>query len=486
MNCGVTKSKIISSLFWKLLERSGTQGIQFVVMLILARLVLPEEFGLIVLILTFVTLANVLTQSGLTTALIQKKKVDEIDYISVFYLSLINASFLYLLLFFTAPLIASFFNQQEITLILRVLAITLFFGVLNSIQNVIIARNMQFEKLVFSSLISISLSGTIGIILAFNSYGVWALVFQQLINQFLITLILWFTVRWRPKLLFSFQRIRVLFSFGWKLMISSLIDSFESNLRNLLIGKIYTPSMMGFYNRGENIPNMLVTNINGAIQAVLFPILSSSQDDSAVVKDIVRRSITISSFIIFPMMVGVAVIAEPLILLLLTDKWLAAVPFMQILCAAYALWPIHTANLQAINALGRSDIFLKLEIIKSIVSVVILVITIPIGIYAMAMGVFVSSVIGSFINSFPNLKLLNYSFLEQWKDISPSLFISLIMGLIVYMVQWIELNTLLTLCIQIVVGVMLYVGLAKMFKLESFTYLLLIFKDLLNSKKVRN
>ncbi len=483
MNNEVNKSKILSSLFWKLMERGGTQGIQFIVQIVLARLLLPEDYGIIALITIFITISNVFVQSGFNTALIQKKDADETDFSSVFYLSLFVAGLLYVILFFSAPFIANFYEEPQLIPVLRVLSFTLFFGAFNSIQNAIVARKMVFKKLFFSSLGAIIVSGTAGIVAAYAGLGVWALVAQQLTNQLSITIILWFTVKWRPKLLFSFEKIRGLFSYGWKLLVSALIDTLYMDIRSLIIGKIYSPAMLGFYNRGKQFPALIVTNINGSIQSVMLPALASHQDNRVRVKDMVRRSIVTSSFIMFPAMVGLAVVAEPVVKILLTDKWLPAVPFLQIFCACYALMPIHTANLQAINALGRSDIFLKLEIIKKIIGLIILGISIPYGVYAMAWGALLSGVISTFINAYPNLKLLDYSYLEQWKDIMPSLLISLVMGLVVYTLKLLNIAVWQILILQIVVGVVLYIILAKLFKIESFMYLVQTVSDMFRRKK---
>jgi teichuronic acid exporter len=483
MSSEVTKFKVISSLLWKLMERGGTQGIQFIVAIVLARLLLPEEFGLIVLVTIFISIAGVFVQSGFNTALIQKKNPDEVDFSSVFYLSLFVASLLYIGLFFTAPFIAAFFDEPELKLVLRILSLTLFFGAINSIQLAVISRNMQFKKLFISSLGAILISAVVGIMMAYANFGVWALVVQQLSNQLMVTIILWFTVRWRPKLLFSIKRIKNLFSFGWKLLISSLLDTLYKNITSLFIGKLFSSETLGFYNRGEQFPNLIVSNINGSIQSVMLPTLASHQDNKKRVKDIVRRSIVTSSFIIFPMMVGLAAIAKPLIEIILTEKWLPAVPFLQIFCASYALWPIHTANLQAINALGRSDIFLKLEISKKILGLVILGISIPFGVYAMAFGVFVSSVLSTFINAYPNLKLIDYSIQEQWKDIIPSLLLSVLMGTVIYSIKWVGMTEIPTVIAQVVIGVILYVGLAKVFRLECYTYLITTGKEILKSKR---
>lgn len=472
-----TKSKILSSLFWKLMERGGTQGIQFIVSIILARLLLPEDYGIIALVVIFTSIAGVFAQSGLNTALIQKKNTDEVDFSSVFYLSLFLAFAIYVLLFIIAPYISAFYDIPQITLVFRVLSITLFFGAFNSIQNAVIARKLEFKKLFFSSTGAILVSGIIGIYMAYADYGVWALVGQQISNQLIVTLILWFTVKWRPQLLFSLGRVKQLFSFGWKLLLSRLIDTVYQELRSLIIGKMYAPAMLGFYNRGQQYPSLIASNIDGSIQSVMLPVLASQQDNRTRVKAMMRRAIVTSSFVIFPAMAGLAATAEQLVKLLLTDKWLPAVPFLQIFCVVYALWPIHTANLQAINALGRSDIFLKLEIIKKTIGLSILAVTVFYGIYAIALGQVVSGIISSFINAYPNKELFKYSYKEQWKDIYPSMLLSMVMGTAIYSFKWLGLSVIFTLTIQVFVGIFMYMLMAWIFKLESFEYLINTAKD---------
>lgn len=479
MEYNFTKQKVISSLFWKLLERGGVHGIQFIVMVLLARLLLPEEFGIIVLVAVFITIANILAQSGLNTALIQKKNVDEIDLSSVFYFNLAVSTLLYILLFFTSPYIAVFFNEPQLTNLIRILSITILIGSFNSIQNAIIARNMAFRKLFFSSLFASIVAGIVGIFMALAELGLWALVGQQLTNQVLVTVILVFTVKWWPKMLFSLSRVKVLFSFSWKLMVSSVIDTIYSNILTLIIGKLFSAATVGFYNRGEQFPSLIISNINGSIQSVLLPTLSASQENTQRVKELVRRSIVTSCYLIFPMMVGLAVIAKSLVMVLLTEKWLPSVPFIQIFCGVYALWPVHTANLQAINALGRSDIFLKLEIVKKIVGLSILGICIPFGVHMMAFGALAVGLISTFLNTYPNSKLFDYSFKEQWSDILPSLTISVLMGAIIYPIQWIGVPAILTLVLQIILGIIVYVVLSTMFKMESFTYLLATLKGMI-------
>lgn len=476
-----TKGKVINSLFWKLMERGGVQGIQFIVQIVLARILSPNDYGIISLLTIFIALANVFIQSGFNTALIQKKNVKEEDFSSVLYISLVVSTILYIILFFASPFIANFYKIAELKQVLRVLAIILFFGAFNSIQNAIIARTMQFKKLFIGSVFSILISGIVGITLAYSGFGVWALVAQQIVNQVSITFILWFTLKWRPKLIFSINRVGNLFSYGWKLLVSSLIDTIYMNLRGLIVGKVYASNMLAFYNRGEQFPQLIVNNINGSIQSVMLPTLSAEQENKKRVKELVRRSIVTSSFLIFPMMIGLAVVGEPLIKILLTDKWLPAVPFMQIFCLSYALWPIHTSNLQAINALGRSDIYLKLEIIKKIIGIIILIISMFYGIYAIALGGLLSGIISSFINAYPNLKLLNYGYKEQIKDILPSLLLSIIMGGVAYSILYLNMSSYLTLISQVLVGAMVYIGLAILFKLECYEYLLITVKSLIKN-----
>lgn len=467
------------------MERLGTQGIQFMVQIALARLILPEEYGTIALIAIFISFANVFVQYGFNTALIQKKETSETDFSSVFFLSLAVAGLFYIILFFSAPLIADFFENKMLIPLLRVLSITLFLGGLNSIQNAVVARKLEFKKLFYSSLGAVVVSGIVGIAMAYNGFGAWALVAQQLSNQLIVASILWFTVKWRPGFLFSLESIKGLFSFGWKLLVSALINMLYTNVQSLFIAKLYNPAMLGYFNRGQQFPSLIVSNINGSIQSVMFPALALRQDNIHRVKEMVRRAIVTSAFFIFPMMVGLAVIAEPLVKILLTDKWLPCVPFLQLSCAAYALLPIHTANLQAINALGRSDIFLKLEIVKNVVSLTILGITLFYGIYAIAAGMFLSSLASSFINAYPNKKLLDYSYLQQIKDITPSLLLALVMGMIIYSFAWFSLSPGLTLVIQVGAGVLIYFGMARVLKFECLTYLVITGKELLENRKKR-
>lgn len=466
------KSKVLSSLIWKFLERGGTQGIQFILQLFLARLLTPDDYGKISLIVIFINIAGVFIDSGFNTALIQQKEIEEEDISSAFYTSLVVSITMYIILYFIAPIIANFYKIQELILIVRVLSLSLIIGVFNSIQGAIVSRRMEFKNFFFSNLGAIIISGTVGVILAYKGFGVWALVYQQIISQIVIFIILYLKVKWKPKLLFSIKKVKKLFSYGSKLLCSSLIDTIYRNMIGLTIGRVYSSTMLAYYNRGETFPNLIVGNLNGSIQAVIFPALASIQHDKERVKELMRRAITTSSFIVFPAMFGLMTIAEPMIKLILTDKWLPCVPYLRAFCLAYALWPIHTANLQAINAIGRSDIFLKLEIVKKVVGISILLITSRYSPYAMALGTVFTGIIGSFVNSYPNKKLLNYSYIEQMKDIFPSFVLSIIMGILAYSISLLKFSDLLTIAIQVLLGGVSYIGLSYLFKLECFMYLL--------------
>lgn len=476
------KTTVLASLVWKFLERFGSQAMQFLVSIALARLLSPDDFGLVALVMVFIALANVFVHSGLNTALVQKKNADNVDFSTVFYASIFIALLFYGLLFFTAPLIAEFYNGREIIVpVIRVLGLTLLIGALNSVQAAYIERNMLFKKLFYRSVGAIIPSGLFGVGLAVAGFGIWSLVGQQLLNVFLMCAIMWFTVKWRPSLDFSFERFGKLFSFGWKLLVSSLLDTGYRNIRDLVIGKMFSATDLGFYNRGDQFPRIIISNINSSIQSVLLPSLSTVQDDRVRLKQLVRRSIKTSAFLILPMMTGLAAVAEPLVQIVLGEKWLPAVPFIQICCFSYAFWPIHTTNLSAINAVGRSDVFLKLEIIKKTYGLAVLMLTIwlfrsPEGI---AMSAAITAPIGSFVNAYPNKKFLGYGFVEQMKDFLPAFLLSITMGVCVYVLsKTIMLTPWLLMPVLIVAGGLIYVLGAKLFKLESFDYILNTIKEL--------
>lgn len=471
---------VLSNFTWRLLERFGAQGVTFVVSIILARLLDPVVYGTVALVTIFTTILQVFVDSGLGTALIQKKDADDIDFSTVFYFNLLICIILYLMLFISAPLIASFYNQIELISIIRVLGLILIISGFRNIQNAYVSRNLLFKKFFFATIIGTIISAIIGIYMAYAGYGVWALVFQNLSNSFIDTLVLWVTIKWRPKLIFSFSRIKVLFNYSWKIFISSLIDLVWRKMNELIIVKKYTAIDLAFYNKGSHFPEVTTYSLISSIDSVIFPIMSKEQENVESVKNMTRKSIKVGSYVLWPMMIGLASCSDNLIRLLLTEKWIPAIPYLKIFCVTCAFYPIHAFNLNAIKALGRSDIFLKLEIIKKVVGLIIILIAMRYGVYVIALSTIISSVVSQIINSYPNNKLMNYRYIDQLKDLAPSAILSIIMGIIVYCVNYIGLNTILTLIVQVILGIIIYVGLSIITKNDSFAYCINVLKTFRN------
>lgn len=479
------QKKVLSNFLWRFLERCGAQGVTFIVSIVLARKLDTEVYGTVALVTVFTTIMQVFVDSGMGNALIQKKDADDLDFSSVFYFNMIVCAVLYMIMFLIAPLISAFYKMPELTDIIRVLSLILIISGVKNVQQAYVSRNLLFKRFFFATLGGTIGAAIVGIIMAYKGFGVWALVAQMLFNAAIDTAILWITVKWRPKALFSLERLKELFSFGWKLLVSALLDTVYNDIRQLVIGKIYTKGDLAQYNQGEKFPKLIVTNINTSIDSVLLPTMAKAQDDPVAVKGMTRRSIKTSTYIMMPFMVGLAVCAKPLVSLVLTDKWLPCIPFLRIFCFTYAFWPIHTSNLNAIKAMGRSDLFLKLEIAKKFIGVIALLSTMWISVRAMAYSLLVTSITGQIINSWPNKKLMNYSYLEQVKDMLPQIGLSLIMGVFVYMVQFVGLNNILTLTLQFVIGAALYVFGSKIFKIDSYEYIISTIKSFLGKNKKR-
>ena len=464
---------ILKNFLWRFAERCGAQLVSFVVSIVLARILAPEDYGTIALITVFTNIMQVFVDSGLGTALIQKKDADDLDFSSVFYFNFVVCLVLYSVMFFAAPLIAAFYNDVSLTSLVRVISLTIIISGVKGIQQSYVSRNMLFKRFFFATLGGTIFSAFLGIGLAYAGFGVWALVVQQLSNSIIDTLILWLTVKWRPKKMFSWKRLKGLLSFGWKLLVSALLDTVYGNLRNLIIGKLYSSADLAYYNRAETFPSVIVSNINSSIDSVLLPTMASAQDDRARIKAMTRRAIKTSTYIMAPLMMGLAFCAEPIVRLVLTEKWLLCLPFLRIFCITYMFYPIHTANLNAVKAMGRSDLFLKLEIAKKIVGMTLLLSTMWFGVMAMAYSLLLSSVLSQIINSWPNRKLLNYGYLEQLKDILPGILLAVAMGCCVYGVgQLLHLSDVATLMIQIPLGAVIYIGTSAVLHLESYEYLM--------------
>ncbi len=467
----VNRRTVMSNMIWRFMERCGAQGVGFVVSVILARILEPSTYGIIALVNVFMDILLVFINCGFGSALIQKKEPDDIDYSSVFYFNIFSCAILYCLLFFAAPGIALFYNMPDLTPLIRVMGLTLIVSGVKNIQQSYVSKHLIFKRFFFATLGGTIGAAVIGISMALMGFGVWALVVQNLFNTVVDTIILWITVKWRPKKLFSFTRLKTLFSFGWKMLVSNLLDTGYSKLTQLIIGKKYSTADLAFYNRGDNIPSLAIANINNSIDSVLMPSMSSVQDNQSLLKNMVRRSIKTSTYLMMPIMAGIAACAEPIVSLIFTDKWLPCVPFLRIFCFTYAFWPIHTANLNAIKAVGRSDIFLKLEILKKIIGLTAILTTMWFGVMPMACSLLFTSVTSQIINSWPNKKILKYGYLEQLRDIMPSILLSLFMIACVLPIQYIGLNCIITLCIQVPLGVLIYILGSKVLKLDSFDYL---------------
>ncbi len=477
------QSAVFSSFFWRFAERIGAQGVAFIVSIVLGRILDPEMYGTIALVTVFTTILNVFVDSGLGSALIQKKDADDLDFSSVFYFNILVCCALYLLVFFAAPLIAQFYNDITLTPIIRVPSLTLVISGVKNVQQTYVSKTMQFRRFFFATLGGTIGAAVIGIYMAYEGYGVWALVAQQVFNTAVDTIVLWITVKWRPKKMFSWKRLKGLLSYGWKLLVSALLDTGYNELRQLIIGKKYTTADLAFYNRGRQFPHLIVNNVNSSINSVLFPTMSQAQDDKKRVKEMTRRAIKTSTYIMAPLMMGMAFCAEPIIRLLLTEKWMEAVPYMRIFCITFMFYPIHTANLNAIKAMGRSDIFLKLENLKKVVGLALLLSTMWFGVMAMAYSLLLSTFFSMLINSWPNRKLLHYKYEDQMKDILPGILLAVFMGACVYPIQLLGFNDFVTLLIQVPLGAAIYVAGSKLLKLEAFVYLLDMIKQGLRKKQ---
>lgn len=465
------------------MERVGAQLVQFIVSIVLARILEPSAYGTVALITVFTTIMQVFVDSGLGNALIQKKNADDIDFSTVFYTNIVFCLFLYAIMWFSAPSIANFYKQPELVPYVRVLSLTIVVSGVKNIQQAYVSRNMLFKRFFFATLAGTIGAAVLGITMALHGAGVWAIIAQQLFNLTVDTCVLWITVKWRPIKAFSFQRLKGLFSYGWKLLVSSLLDTGYNNLRQLLIGKIYSSSDLAYYNQGDKFPSVIVNNINTSIDSVLLPAMSSEQDHKNHVRNMTRRAIKTSTYIMAPLMIGLAACSKEVVALILTDKWLPCVPYLQIFCFSYMIWPLHTANLNAIKALGRSDMFLKLEIIKKCVGLTLLIITMRISVLAMAISLLISGVCSLIINSWPNRKLLNYKVEDQIKDILPNIMMALIMGVAVFGIGFTPLSLLWRLMIQIVVGGGIYYILSKITKNETYYYAVNLINQLKANKK---
>ncbi|MDD2284077.1 MAG: lipopolysaccharide biosynthesis protein [Paludibacter sp.] len=463
------KSKTLHALFWSFLERMGPQGIQFVISIILARLLLPEEFGLIAMLTIFMAIAQSFINSGFGQALIQKQDVTHIDECSIFYFNILVGFLAAGLLCLVAPWIAGFYSQPLLVPLTYALSLNLIINAFGLVQTTLLTKNIDFKTQLKVSVIATAISGTIGVTMAFNGFGVWSLVAQSLSSNFFRTILLWFFNTWRPSLTFSFASLRSMFAFGSRLLASGLLDTVFQNIYLVVIGKLFSPASLGFYSRAKGLQQLPVSNISGIVSRVTFPVFSTVQDDKPRLKRGVRKALTMLVLVNFPMMIGLAIVAKPLVLVLLTEKWLSCVPYLQLLCVSGMLYPLHVINLNVLTAQGRSDLFFRLEILKKILVVIAVAVTYRWGIIVMIYGQIATSCIAYFLNAYYTGKMLDYPITEQIQDLIPSLALAGIMGLGVYALKYGPItNQLALLSVQIMTGVVLYSALCYIFRISSF------------------
>jgi O-antigen/teichoic acid export membrane protein len=474
------KKQALSGVFWSSIQLFSGQFIGFGVSLILARLLLPSEFGLIAMLGVFVGLANVLINGGLTQSLIRSENLDDEDYSTVFYFNLVGGILIYGIIYFSAPLIAAFYNQELLTAIVRVYCLTFIINAFSAIQTTRLTKMMDFKTQMKVSLPSLIIGSIVGITMAYKGYGVWSLVWSAIIQTLAATIQLWYWAKWRPLWAFNIEKFKKHFHYGVKLMLSGILDIIFTNAYTIIIGKFFAPAQVGFYNRANALKMLPVSSLSSIVTKVSFPLFSTIQNDDVRLKSVYKRIMQMVIFLVAPTLIIMAVLAEPLFRFLFTEKWLPAVPYFQILCFSGIMYPIHAYNLQILNVKGRSDLFLKLEIVKKILVIVVISISFQFGIYGLLYGSIVTSIAAFFINTHYSGKFLNYSAWQQTKDLLPIIGVAVFAGLIVYLLdQFIKaqlLNDFSRLLSGGLLGVGTYATTSFLLKINSLTELIDIIK----------
>lgn len=485
MNSSI-KQKTASGFIYKFAERAGAQGINFLVQIILARLLLPEDYGAVALVTVFITILDVFVTYGFGNSLIVDRKSDSVDFSTCFYFGLVIATVIYIGVFFGAPLFARFYDNPILIPVIRVMGLRLPIAAINSVQQAYVSKHMWFKKFFYANLIGTVLSGIGAVIMAYAGAGVWALVVQYMGNILIGTVCLWFIVKWRPTKEFSFTRLKSIYSYGWKILVVGLIDTTYGQLRSLIIGKKYSSGALAFYNQGNRFPTFGMSLIEPTVNTVLFPALSQCQDNQEQMREVTRKVIMVSTYIISPIMIGLAAVAKPLILFLLTEKWLPCVVFLQIGCFANLFRPNQFINNCVIRASGDSTLLLKLDIIKKVIGVVLLLISMNFGVLWIALSLAFVYFISMVINIAPNRKILNYGYRAQCKDFLKNLVPALIMGICVYPITFMNIRPILMLVIQIVLGVIIYLGISIVTKNSSFITTVQFVKSFMRKRSRKN
>lgn len=477
------KKSVVKNISWKLFERGASLTVTFVVTIVLARLLDPSDFGLAAMVTVFVALSTIFVTSGLGNSLIQKKDADELDFFSIFWLNLGVSIVLYLILFATAPLIAEFFGYPQLSPMLRVLSLRLLVAAVNSILCAYISKNMMFRYYFFSTLSSKIASGVVGIIMALMGYGVWALIGQSLSVLLFETSVLWLKIKWRPQKIFSWERTKVLYSFAWKIMLMSFVEAINDQLRNMFIGKKYSSGSLAYYDKGALFPNNIVTNISSSLSAVMFPVLSNVQDDRNRVLTLCRRWTSVFAYCAFPILAGLIVAAQPCITVLLSEKWLPSVPFLQLSCGAYAVWIIEIPIRETVKSMGYANICLKMQVIKSLFALTVLLLVMDFGVMTIAVSALGCGLFNIVVSVFYGNKYARYKPLLLLQDIAPTMVLSFLMCVCIYAVLWLDLSAIFSLLLQIVVGIATYTGASIISKNENFRYFAQLLEGIFQGKR---
>lgn len=479
----MNKGTIIKSLIFKTVERFSVKGLGFVISILLARMLSPEVFGQIALITVVINLSQSIIEGGLSTALVQNKDVDDRDYSTVFYICMAMSVVIAALVFAGAPLLAGYYKSPEMLLPLRVYIFSVFFSSYASILMARMQREMRFKQILYCSLTATCVSGALAVALAFAGAGIWTLVVYYFSHTLVNCIAMFAAVRWIPRLTFSVARAKVLYGFGWKMLASSLLCSLYYDLRSLIIGKRFSTEALGYYDRGNQIPFVISSALDSSIQSVMFPVLAKSQDDKGVLRGILHRSLTLSALIVIPAMVGLSAVADTFIRLLLTDKWLPSVVFMEVLCIGHAASAITAPNLVAIKAMGRSDIYMKLEFVRRVLMLAVLAITVFAFdfVVAMAYSFALSAWIDAIVCAIPSGRLLGYGVVKQFKDMWKNILAAVLMGIAVWAVGLAAIPLFLKLVVQILTGIVVYILLCRLLKVEGFMYALNMIKGLRKS-----
>lgn len=458
METKTLKHQIANGFIWSLSERLAAQGIMMVVSIVLARLVEPSEYGIVSIVTVFVTFADIFVSGGFGSALVQKKDADELDYNTAFSISFIISIILYLVLFVASDYIGIFYNMEELGAVLKIMGLRLPIAAINTVQHSVIQRNMEFKKFFFATLIGTIISAFVGIYLAYSGYGVWALVGQYMSNTLIDTLVLLVIENWKPKFRVSLKKAKGILSFGWKVFLQKLSYTLTGNIQSLVIGKQFSSEDLAFYNNGTKIPDVILSNIYDTMGKVLFPAISKVQDDSEKKKELIRQSVSLATFFLAPMALGLVIIGKPLVYIMYTEKWAACIPFLQIFCIRFLTRPLTTILQQAVFAIGRSDIVLVIDTVTNAMILGMLAITAFVfkSVIGVALGVLPAVVAGFMIYVWIGKKYFRYGFKEQFIDMMPSYFCAIIMGIITHFLSFLISNSVALLVFQILVGVCSY------------------------------